>query len=100
MAQNTTLAIPAATWTELTDANVTAITFQNIGGSFVLVKATTDTTAPTTDAGAIRYNPGQGERNVAISDLFPGLSGAVRLWAWSDAPQPFKNDTRVVVSHA
>lgn len=94
MAQNTTKAIAAATWTQLTDADITAITFQNIGGSFVLVKATTNTTAPTTSAGAIRYNPGQGERNVAMSDLFPGLSGADRLWAWSDAA------TLVVVSHA
>ena len=100
MPQNTTIAVPAATWTQLTDADITSITFQNIGGAYILVKATTDGTAPTNTDGAIRYNPGQGERNVAMSDLFPGLSGADRLWAWSDVPPPFRNDARVVVSHA
>ena len=94
MAQNTTTNIPAATWTQLTDADVTTITFQNVGGDSVLIKATTNTTAPTTDAGAVRYPPGTGERNVAMSDLFPGLSGADRLWAYA------KDGGRVMVSHA
>jgi hypothetical protein len=35
-----------------------------------------------------------GERNVAMSDLFPGLSGADRLWGYSGA------GGRVMVSHA
>ena len=94
MAQNTTIAVPAATWTQLTDADITSITFQNIGSNHILVKATTDGTAPTDYAGAIRYNPGQGERNVAISDLFPGLAGRDRLWAYATEA------TQVVVSHA
>ena len=94
MAQNTTIAVPAATWTQLTDADITSITFQNIGSNHILVKATTDGTAPTDYAGAIRYNPGQGERNVAISDLFPGLAGRDRLWAYAT------DATQVVVSHA
>ena len=94
MAQNTTVSIPAATWTQLTDADITSITFQNIGSNHILVKATTDGTAPTDYAGAIRYNPGQGERNVALSDLFPGLAGRDRLWAYATEA------TQVVVSHA
>ena len=93
MAQNTTKAIPAAAWTQLTDADITSITFQNLGRDFILVKATTDTTAPTDASGALRYNPGQGERNVLLSDLFPGLSGADRLWAYST------QGTAVLVSH-
>jgi len=94
MAQNTTLDIPAEVWTQLTDADVTSISFQNLGMNFIIVKATTDTTAPTTSADAIRYNPGQGEMNVLLSDMFPGLSGRDRLWAYAPAP------TRVFVSHA
>lgn len=94
MAQNTTIEIPAATWTQLTDADVVSITFQNVSGNFVLIKATTDATAPTTAAGALRYNPGQGERNVLLSDLFPGLAARDRLWAYADGA------ARVVVSHA
>lgn len=94
MAQNTTITVPARTWTQLTDADITSITFQNIGSNYILIKATTDTTAPTTNAGAIRYNPGQGERNVALSDLFPGLAGRDRVWVYAEDATP------VVVSHA
>lgn len=93
MAQNTTITLTAGAWTQLTDADVTSITFQNTGGYHVLVKGTTDATAPTDTTGAVRYNPGQGERNVALSDLFPGIS-AVRLWAFSSQA------VGMVVSHA
>lgn len=94
MAQNTSITLTAKDWTQLTDADITSITFQNIGGYHMLVKATTDATKPTDAAGSIRYNPGQGERNVAMTDLFPGLSGADRLWAYADQP------VSVFVSHA
>jgi hypothetical protein len=88
MAQNTTMNVPASAWTQLTDADVTSITFQNQGGYYALVKGTTDDTTPTSSAGALRYNPGQGERNVALSDLFPGI-GAARVWAYCDQPVSF-----------
>ncbi len=93
MAQNTTKAIAANTWTQLTDADVTSITFQNVGSNFLIVKATTGATAPTDTTGAVRYNPGQGERNVTLTDLFPGIAGK-RVWGWSS------DATQVVVSHA
>lgn len=94
MAQNTTKTLTANAWTQLTDADITSITFQNIGGYHILVKATTDTTTPTDFDGSIRYNPGQGERNALMTDLFPGLSGADRVWAYSDQA------VQVFVSHA
>lgn len=94
MAQNTTVNIAAATWTQLTDANVTSITFQNISGRPMMVKGTVGATPPTTLAGAVRYNPGQGERNVALTDLFPGVSGANRVYAYSE------EGAAAVVSHA
>ncbi len=94
MAQNTTVSLPAATWTQLTDANASSITFQNVGSNYIIIKATVGAVAPTTNAGAIRYNPGQGERNVLLSDLFPGVTGANRVYAYADAITP------VVVSHA
>ena len=93
MAQNTDIPLPTATWTQLTDADVTRITFQNKSGNYILVKGATGATAPTDDSGAVRYNPGQGERSVALSDLFPGIS-AVRVYAY--AP----NGAIVMVSHA
>lgn len=94
MAQNTTKEIPAEDWTQLTDADIVSITFQNLSSNFILIRATTDTTKPTGLNDAIRYNPGQGERNVMLSDLFPGLAGRDRLWAYSPTP------ARIFVSHA
>lgn len=94
MAQNTTLSITASTWTLLTDSNVSSITFQNVGSNHILVKGTVGATPPSNSNGAIRYNPGQGERNVLLTDLFPGVSGATRIYAWAEAATP------VVVSHA
>jgi hypothetical protein len=84
MAQNTTVTLTADTWTQLTDADITSITFQVFGNNRVFIKATTDTTAPTNTTGAFIYQPGQGERNVAMSTLFPGISGADRLWAYAE----------------
>jgi len=82
MAQNTNISVPAATWTQLTDADVSSITFQNKSGNFVLIKGATSASAPTDADGAIRYNPGQGELNTLMSDLFPGIT-AVRLYAYA-----------------
>lgn len=93
MSQNTTITLTAGAWTQLTDANVTSITFQNISGYHILVKGTTDATTPTDALGSIRYNPGQGELNTGLSDLFPGISAA-RVWAFCDQA------ASVFVSHA
>ena len=49
--------------------------------------------APTDDDGAVRYNPGQGERNVSLSDLFPGVA-ATRVYAYAPS------GAEVMVSHA
>lgn len=83
MPQNTNKGLISDAWTQLTDANVTRITFQNVGTGFILVKATATAVAPTNRDGALRYNPGQGERAVNLADLFPGVTGATRLWAYS-----------------
>ena len=93
MAQNTDIVLAIGAWTQLTNADVTAITFQNKSGGFILVKGTVGAVAPTDDDGAVRYNPGQGERNVSLSDLFPGIS-ANRVYAYTSA------GGEVMVSHA
>jgi len=92
MAQDTSIYLAADTWTQLTDADATSITFQNVGNSHIRVKGAATASAPTSLAGALRYNPGQGERNVALSDLFPGITAA-RVYAYAEAA------TEVVVSH-
>jgi len=95
MAQNTNIDVPKATWTMLTDSNVSSVTFQNVNAYHgILIKGTNGTTAPTTEVGAIKYRPSEGERNVLLADLFPGVSGVNRLWAYS------ADGAQVMVSHA
>jgi len=72
MAQNGMISI-THDWTLITNADVTAITFQNVNGYSIQIAGTNGTTAPT--GGGINYNPGQGERSVDLSDLFPGVAG-------------------------
>lgn len=93
-ARNTDVSVPAGTWTQLTDNDVTAITFQNKSKVVDLyVKGTVGANAPTTTAGAIRYEPLMGERNAAVADLFPGVA-ATRVYAWcSDAVDVFVSHT-------
>lgn len=79
MAQNQQIVNCAAgVWTQLTNADVTAITFQSLDNE-IFIRFTTDTTTPTETAG-IRYEEGEGELNRAISDLTK-LAGADRVWA-------------------
>jgi hypothetical protein len=94
MAQNATINTTANDWVLLTDSNIATITFQNIGSNHILIKATVGASAPTSTDGAIRYNPGQGERNSALTDMFPGIAGANRVYAYATEIVP------VVVSHA
>lgn len=94
MPQNTTVNLSAATWTQLTNGDTARITFQNTSGTHVIVKATVGATAPTNLTGGIRYNPGQGERNVLLSDLFPGVTGVNRVYAYA------QDGAAVMISHA
>jgi hypothetical protein len=95
MAQNTTKDIAAATWVQLTDADISAATFQNNGSNAVFIAATATASAPSNTLGAIRYNPGAGERStVTLAQLFPGVTTPARLYAY--APQ----GGQVFISHA
>jgi len=94
MPQNTTYAL-STDWVLITDANITAATFQTRSGSPVEILATNGTTAPAAMAAGILYPFPLGERNATLADLFPGVSGANRLWARS-----FALDGLVFISHA
>jgi len=87
MAQQTATRLDRRAWTQLTDADATNITFQVIEGP-VWIMGAVDATAPTTpdpaSIGAIKYTAGQGELNVAVADLFPGLSSPDRVFAWAE----------------
>lgn len=84
MPQNTTVPVPAKTWTQITNADATNITFQNLGNGTVLVKATAGAVAPTDATGAMALPAGLGEKNVALADIWPGVSGANRVWVYSN----------------
>jgi hypothetical protein len=98
MAQNTNIDIAANTWTLLTDSDVTALTFQVLSQNFVYIKATVGATAPTTTAGSIIYDFTEGEANASLEDLFPGVSGANRVYAYPGNESG--GAARVMVSHA
>jgi hypothetical protein len=82
-------------WTELTDATVTAITFQVVSSMPIFVTATANATPPASTEGGLTYSGGQGESNRALADLFPGVAGANRVWARSSV-----GTQQVFVSHA
>ena len=84
MAQNTTIGLDADTWTQLTDGDVTAITFQNRGSGDILVQVTATASAPTGTGGAIRYKPGQGEIGIELASLQPGVASGARLYAYAE----------------
>jgi len=98
MAQNTHIKLAADTWTLLTDSDVTNITFQNVSQNYFWISATVGATAPSSIAGAVRYDFGEGEANVALSTLFPGVSGANRVYAL--AGDEAGGTGAVMVSHA
>lgn len=95
MPQNTTINLPAGEWVLLTNADVTACTFQVASSARlpVLIAGTVGAVAPTTTDGSVIYEPGEGEYNIALADMFLGIA-ATRLYAYS------ARETSIFVSHA
>jgi hypothetical protein len=93
MAQNTTIALASRTWTQLTNTDATSATFMNLGPATVYIKGTVGATPPTDTLGGLAYEPGQGELNTSLANMWPGIA-ATRLYAYSGTP------TEVMISHA
>lgn len=95
-ARNTVVAIPAETWTQLTDNDVSALTFKVESGGPVHVLAQNGDTTPTSDPNLqpmYPQNTGEAsDRTLAV--LYPGVTTPNRVFAWSRVP------SRVWVSHA
>lgn len=94
MAQHAHVQIPAQTWTLLTSSDVTAFTFQVATKSQLRLTATVGTTPPAEDAPGWLFGPGEGDKDRALTELFPGVTGANRVWGWMDYAGA------VMVSHA
>ena len=87
MARNDNVTIPALTWTQLTNANATAIRVQSVILSEMTLQATNGVTAPTTQVGAIVLAGGAVlAADLTIAQLWPGVTGANRVWAFARTP--------------
>lgn len=84
-ARNDNVTLAANAWTQITDGDVTAIRVQNIGTGAVWVKARVGAGALASLGGAICLDPLMMiGADMPLADLFPGVSGANRVYAWSE----------------
>ena len=79
-------------WTQLTNADATSITIQNTTGHPLEINGRNGATDPTTSGMSVPA--GEAILNKNLSDLFPGVSGANRVYARGADGQ------EVFVSHA
>ena len=94
MAQNQTFVdIFPGVWTQLTNSDAMAITFQTQGGA-AYVRYTVGAVPPSNTLQGYLYGEGQGERLAAISALTP-LLGANRVYAMAASAA-----CRMLVDHA
>ena len=97
MAQDAVVTVAAGgTWPELTDGNVTAISFQVLGNDYILVQATTSAAPTAGSVNGYHYNAQMGAQNVSLTDLWPGVASADRVFARTETGNPCD----VKVSHA
>ena len=95
MARNDTLSLVSGVWTQLTNANVTAVRVQNLVGYTIRLQATNGITEPDSTAGALELRPmATLATDLTLAQLWPGVTGANRLWALSTI------GANVSVSHA
>lgn len=85
-ARNDNVTLAAGAWTQLTDGDVSAIRVQNVGTGAIWIKARVGAGALTTLGGAICLDALMTiGADMSLSDLFPGVSGANRVYAWSES---------------
>lgn len=95
MARNTTISLPSGEWTEVTNANATAVRVQNLSGFAIHLSATSGAVEPGSLDGSLLLDGRQTmATDLTLAQLWPGVSGANRLWAWASTP------VTVSVSHA
>lgn len=83
MARDAVIDCPAGEYTQLTDADVsTNISIEVLSEIGVELIATADATQPAaTERGNTLPWRGNGWSKATIEEMFPGVAGAVRLWA-------------------
>ena len=94
-ARNDNVTLAAGAWTQITDGDVTALRVQNVGTGAIWIKARVGAGALASLGGAICLDSMVAiGADMTLADLFPGIAGANRVYAWSD------NGGLVSVSHA
>lgn len=78
-ARNTDVTV-GSTYTQLTDNDVTNISFQNKGSAILEVTAVASGTPAETVRGVF-YGVREGEDNLVLADRWLGVTGPVRVWA-------------------
>ena len=85
MARNDNVAIAANTPVQLTNANAAAVWVHNLSGYAVYLQATLGTTPPASRAGGVMLQAGGTlAADLTLAQLWPGITGANRLWAFAD----------------
>ncbi len=92
MARNETVILVPNQWTEITNSDVTKITFVNQSNFKILVTAT-DGPIPNKNSGMI-FASNEGVASVELAILFPGANNPKRVWCLGESTQ------EVFVSHA
>lgn len=81
------VSVPANTWTQLTPTNVTALRVENESGYAVQLQATVGAVAPTSFDAVVTLHPFiPWAADLGIAQLFPGVAGANRIWAYCITP--------------
>lgn len=95
MAQDKQVDCPARVWTELTDADTTGdVSLSLLSDALAYLQATPDGNPPTTQIGLPLATYGDGWSEATIAEKFPGVAGAVRLWAF-----PPNKAVAIYISH-
>ena len=83
MAQNTTIFVPANTWTQITNSAATAIRVQPLGDLSALLElqATVGEVPPTNSLGAVRISK---PSYMKLNEIWVGVAGANRVYARCD----------------
>ena len=95
MPKNATITLLPNTWTLLTDDNVSSLTVQNLSIYAIRLQASNGAVSPPTGpAGPSLLPQMYFPPHVPVSELWKGVPGANRVWAWSAVK------AEVWVSHA
>ena len=97
MAFNNTIDCGPRRWTQLTQADVSALRAENQGGYGLYLQATSDATEPSSVSGSVHLGAWRLlAADLTLQQLWPGVTDAARVWAYN----PRTVTIPVSVSHA